>query len=241
MEMKKLLIIMLTCWSLGLMAQNAPGVFSVKPMAGINVSTLAGGNHDYDSKVGFTAGAELEYGINEWLGLSLGMLYSQQGAKMKENIMTTDVDESTVLLTSINGKIKSDYLNLPLMACVYIPAVKGLSLKAGVQLGVLLSDKQESNMKVISVPNDYTYSTPFSTEKIESFPSIGEGSFSTSNVLKSIDFGIPVGLSYEYKNISLDARYYFGMKKIDNTEHPENIRNRNFTITLGYLFHLGKK
>jgi hypothetical protein len=50
--------------------------------------------------------------------------------------------------------------------------------------------------------------------------------------------GIPVGLSYEYKNVVLDARYYFGLTKIDNTENPEDVRNRYFSVTLGYRFHL---
>lgn len=60
----------------------------------------------------------------------------------------------------------------------------------------------------------------------------------TTDVCKSVDFGIPVGLSYEYKNIVLDARYYFGLTKIDNTVDPEDLRNRNFSITLGYRFYL---
>ena len=59
-----------------------------------------------------------------------------------------------------------------------------------------------------------------------------------SDVLKSMDFGIPIGLSYEFKNIVLDARYYFGLRKIDNTEDEESIRNRCLTVTLGYRLHL---
>ncbi|MBP5798357.1 MAG: outer membrane beta-barrel protein [Prevotella sp.] len=59
-----------------------------------------------------------------------------------------------------------------------------------------------------------------------------------TDVCKSFDWGIPVGLSYEYKNISLDARYYFGLTKIDKTENPDNAQNRYLSITLGYRFHL---
>ena len=61
---------------------------------------------------------------------------------------------------------------------------------------------------------------------------------SLSDICKSIDFGIPIGLSYEYKNVTLDARYYFGLTKLDKTEDPENTRNRCLSITLGYRFHL---
>jgi hypothetical protein len=59
-----------------------------------------------------------------------------------------------------------------------------------------------------------------------------------SDVCKSIDFGLPIGLSYEYKNIVLDARYYFGLTKIDKTDNPDTARNQYLSITLGYKFHL---
>jgi hypothetical protein len=59
-----------------------------------------------------------------------------------------------------------------------------------------------------------------------------------SDVCKSVDFGIPLGLSYEYKNIVLDARYYFGLTKIDKTDDPDSARNQYLSITLGYKFNL---
>jgi hypothetical protein len=59
-----------------------------------------------------------------------------------------------------------------------------------------------------------------------------------SNVCKSVDVGFPIGLSYEYKNVVLDARYYFGLTKIDKTEDAEDCRNRMLSITLGYRFKL---
>ena len=59
-----------------------------------------------------------------------------------------------------------------------------------------------------------------------------------TDACKSMDFGIPVGLSYEYKNVTLDARYYFGLTRIDKSQELENIRNRCLTLTLGYRFNL---
>jgi hypothetical protein len=65
-------------------------------------------------------------------------------------------------------------------------------------------------------------------------------SYSTSitDVCKSVDFGIPLGLSYEYKNVVLDARYFFGLTKIDKTDNPDSARNQYLSITLGYKFNL---
>ena len=59
-----------------------------------------------------------------------------------------------------------------------------------------------------------------------------------SDVCKSVDYGIPLGLSYEYKNIVLDARYFFGLTKIDKTDNPDSARNQYLSITLGYKFNL---
>ena len=59
-----------------------------------------------------------------------------------------------------------------------------------------------------------------------------------SDICKSVVFGIPVGLSYEYKNITLDARYYFGLTRMDDVEDDAPARNRCLSITLGYKFKL---
>ena len=61
---------------------------------------------------------------------------------------------------------------------------------------------------------------------------------SSSDICKSVDFGIPVGISYEYKNITLDARYYFGLTNMNDLEDTEVIHNRCLSITLGYRFKL---
>lgn len=227
--MKKItLIATLACWAVGMAAQNPKGGLSIKPMAGINISTLANGTEGmYHTKVGFTGGVEMEYGVNNWLGLSLGMLYSEQGAKVDGTLQALLIDDmggQYVTASQMEGKLKCNYLNLPLMANIYIPAIKGLALKTGVQMGILTSDKMAVEaLTVISSNPD--------TEALKQ-------NVSVSDVCKSIDLGIPIGLSYEYKNISLDARYYFGLTKIDKTENPDNAQNRYLSITLGYRFHL---
>ena len=159
--MRKIIILAVMACSAGSMsAQNAKGQFSVKPMAGINISTINGGETDdpYKAKTGFTGGAELEYGVNDWLGLSLGAMYSQQGAKVETSSTTKQAAElggDYTIQTTKKGKLKTDYLNLPLMANFYIPAVKGLSVKTGIQLGILTSGKLnvETNSIVTEVPN----------------------------------------------------------------------------------------
>lgn len=232
---KTVLLAAFACCAIVMNAQNPKGTFSIKPMAGINVVGLSGGSNSdmFKSKVGFTAGVETEYGVSDWLGVSLGALYSQQGAKIDNFEIQLDA------VTKNEGKLKSHYLNLPLLANVYIPGVQGLAVKAGVQLGFCLKSEIEVTAEIS--PGFSSTVTEFNFQKI---------GMTETGVCKSVDFGIPVGLSYEYKNIVLDARYYIGLTKIgkeyyqimsDGHINPPAItssRNSYFSFTLGYRFHL---
>lgn len=51
--------------------------------------------------------------------------------------------------------------------------------------------------------------------------------------LNKFDLSIPIGLSYEFKNVVLDARYNFGCTKVISGSGDKS-RNSVFTITLGY-------
>ena len=51
--------------------------------------------------------------------------------------------------------------------------------------------------------------------------------------LSSVSVAIPVGVSYEYEQVVLDARYHFPLTKAMETI---DTRNRLFTLTVGYRF-----
>lgn len=55
------------------------------------------------------------------------------------------------------------------------------------------------------------------------------------DAIKTFDFTIPVGLSYEYSNVVLDARYNWGLTKVSK---DYDAKNTVFQITLGYRFNL---
>ena len=106
----------------------------------------------------------------------------------------------------VEGKYNMDYLNIPILANFYV--AKGLALKAGIQPGFKVSSK----IKVGSVSVD-----------------------DDSDAIKSFDLSIPVGISYEYMNICLDARYNIGCTKV----FKEGDGNHSvFQLTLGYKFKI---
>lgn len=223
-------------------AQNKVGEFSLKPMAGINVSDLSSDEEvNYKAKVGFTGGVEAEYGVTPWLGVSLGAIYSQQGAKFEASLGQLGVNEEgrkVAVIIGLKGKLKADYINMPLLANFYV--WKGLSVKTGLQVGFLVNDKMSGNGAVAGFsenPADQLIQEDLSISSATS-TSLSTFSFEESDICKSVVFGIPVGLSYEYKNITLDARYYFGLTRMDDAEEDPAARNRCLSITLGYKFKL---
>ena len=56
-----------------------------------------------------------------------------------------------------------------------------------------------------------------------------------SENFNSVDFSIPVGVSYEFNNVVLDARYNWGLTNV-----AKNADNKNsvFQFTVGYKFAL---
>ena len=235
--MKRVITLVLLCCSMATMAQNEKGVFSIRPMAGVNLSDFSGGVSEdfYHMKAGLAVGLEAEYGISRSFGLSLGAFYSQMGAKVDGTLGAVAFnDEYMVYIdTKDNGKVTCNYITLPLMANFYVPAVKGLALKVGAQMGILASSRIKADVDATMVTylkNDPA-GNPTTTHE--------QATVDQDTECKSLDFGIPFGISYEHKNVIVDLRYYFGLSKIDNSAiDREDIRNRCLTLTLGYRLPL---
>ena len=65
-----------------------------------------------------------------------------------------------------------------------------------------------------------------------------EKSFKAAGIdakLNKVDVSIPMGVSYEFSNINIDARYNLGLTKIID---QDNSKNSVFQITVGYKFAL---
>lgn len=108
----------------------------------------------------------------------------------------------------VKATIKLDYINIPILANVYV--TKGLAVKLGIQPGFNINAKGKAEANGVSAEADI-------------------------DDAKTLDFSIPVGVSYEYQNFVLDARYNWGLTKV-----AKDIDSKNsvFQITLGYKFSL---
>ena len=116
-------------------------------------------------------------------------------------------DESELGL-KVDESVNLDYINVPIMANIYV--VPGLAIKAGIQPGFNVKHKAKVEAKGESYEQD-----------IPDF--------------KSFDFSIPLGLSYEFSDFVIDARYNLGL-----TDLIEDAKGKNSVIqfTVGYKIPL---
>ncbi len=177
-------------------AQFEPGTFTLQPKVGIELTEIS--YDDAKFKFGLGAGVEGQYQINNWFALSAALMYQQQGSKVK----------------NIDGKIKLDYINVPVMAKFYV--TKGLSLNAGMQIGFLTSAKaNDTNIK--STCNKVDFSIPM-----------------------SIAYELENGLTFEARyttgltNVAKDA-FDSSASEVDKVYYN---KNEVLMLTVGYKFAL---
>lgn len=100
-------------------AQQAAGTFTLQPKVGLNVASMTELDGS-DPRIGLAVGAEGQYQFSDLVGVSFGLLYSQQGATGEFNFMGINADQT----------MKLDYINVPILANVYL--FKGLAVKLGI-------------------------------------------------------------------------------------------------------------
>jgi hypothetical protein len=202
-------------------AQNEVGQLTLKPTVGMNIASMTKTEGDSKVRVGIAAGVEAEYGITESFSLSAGLLYSMQGVKGNGSFDLDFFDEyfNYVGDAEYTGKatVKLDYINIPILANYYV--IPGLAIKAGIQPAFNVSKK-------VKFEGDVIYGNKKETVNVDK--KIDDG-------VKAFQFAIPVGISYEYKNFVLDARYNIGVTKA--FKYTDS-RHSVFQITLGYKFAL---
>lgn len=241
--MKKNIVIwmMLLLASVGAMAQeveNPVGKFSVIPRVGvalsnwsnnsIYVSDALDGEIKSKNQAGFMAGADVEYRATEYVGVSLGAYYARLGYRFAdyETVENTVGNADKKQYWGIkNHHADIDYIQVPLMLKGYV--TRQLVAMVGIQAGFRCGDAKYS-WEETSLEKDKDGSTYYKDTKTV------EGTL----VAKSTNISIPVGVSYEYMNVILDARYNIGLTNMLNISGFDSLKNNFFTFTVGYRFTL---
>lgn len=218
----------LSAISLASFAQSEAGTWSVIPHVGVSIASLThqsggievGDNQSQELKPqarpGFTGGVDVMYQASDNIGLSIGLSYVQAGCKYK------DVDDNGVIWHDHYDRM--DYISVPLLAHSYI--APGLSINVGVAPSFLIYGKYHAGMLSYDLDADGHRTN------------VQEGvmDIDTKKGLRNFTLSIPVGISYEYENVVLDARYNVGMLNV--YKHGLSARNKVFEVSVGYKFDL---
>lgn len=215
-------------------AQPEAGTFTLTPKVGISAAT-AGNIYDRTyslqtssspislnidglGRVGIVAGVEAGYQVSNRFAVTAGLLYSQQGTEVDGGLKyeNSSFDDKSQLAL--------DYLNIPILANVYL--FKGFAVKAGIQPGILLSAKNKIDKTATGI-----FANVDKHEDVD-----------VKDHCNTIDFSIPVGISYEFYNVIIDARYNIGVTNIAKDKFLEsgekNGSNGVFQLTIGYKISL---
>ena len=170
--------------------------------------------------------------IQPRVGISMSTLTNWDDAKMKVNLaygiefehfFTEDFSAAAGLLfTNQGAKLENDvkmhlyYAAFPITANYYV--LPGLAVKAGVQPAYRVKTQMKDSD--VTVDFDRFIETVFQDFDFN---------------MPKFELEIPVGLSYEYNGVTLDARYNFGLTKLI-TGIDDAIHQRVIVLTLGYKF-----
>ena len=243
MKKKNIAIVMMLLLSaMGAMAQgveNRVGRFSVIPRIGVAIANLSDNsiylatenNREVKSKsqAGFLGGLDVEYRATDYLGVSLGAYYARQGARWGDYEMAVQGDAGNNGVKKYTGvknhHLNLDYVQVPLMLKAYV--APQFAIMAGAQVGFLCGDGKMLSEETDLEKDNKTGSTLYKESRdVES-----------TYAAKKVNVSIPVGLSYEYLNVILDARYHIGLTKVNKVDGGDS-KNKVFTFTVGYRFGL---
>ncbi|MQP53124.1 MULTISPECIES: porin family protein [unclassified Flavobacterium] len=115
-------------------------------------------------------------------------------------------------LYDVKATMKFNYINIPVMFKYNV--VEKFSLEAGPYIGFLTTAKIKVDVN-----------------------GFGSATEDMKDLVKSTDFGIALGMNYEFSDVIFaNARYQGGLSQIGDTGEGDNIKNSVFQLGLGFRF-----
>lgn len=236
---KTILSLVAAAVSVAAMAQPEAGKFSIIPRIGVSLAGMSDGGVSLgdaaagpttggglSKKAGLTVGADIDWQAGRQWSLTLGAYYAQQGCRYGNSTMEIAGSNPKKRIGVSSHTLQMHTLNVPLLVNYYI--APGFAVKTGVQLGLPFSAR-----------NKYTTTTYTETDDDNvSVESPKQADEKVNDTMKAVEFAIPIGLSFEYMNVILDARYNIGLTGVQKAEYNDKTKNRVFMFTAAYRFTL---
>lgn len=207
--------------------QQQPIRFGIK--AGLNLSQWEGetvnsaqslidftnGSVSRKMREGFHVGGYVTIPVMPGFEIEPGLLYSQKGTKL----IGTIPNESGAVLNILNPRAtitnKAEYIDLPIMAKVYIG--EGFHVFGGPQVSYLVSNKIKAEAGALGF-------------------NVLNREFDATEQFNEFDLGLAGGLGYRFANgFNMSASYDYGLQPIDKNGSFETF-NRTIKASVGYTF-----
>lgn len=210
--MKKLLfaVILLVAFGSANAQEKTSNVSNIKfgAKGGVNFANLAGDDAD---------GAKMFVGFNA--GFFIEIPVADKLVFQPEILYSAQGSKSEGPLFvdgsvyNVEATFKFNYINIPLLFKYEI--ADKFSLEAGPYVGFLTSAKLKAKIQ-----------------------GVGSETIDAKDMLKSTDFGLAIGMNYEFTDVIFaNARYQSGLTEIGDAEGNNNdIKNSVFQIGLGFRF-----
>ena len=259
--MKKLtlLLVAVACLCTGKAnAQDGKGSINFVPYVGVNYSDFSGDfelfAQETTGKANFMGGALLEFKVADKSAILADVNYRRLGTKAKERGTFSEPENpnsgytGTVIIVFLEDKkFTLDYLSLGLQYKQNI--IDRFSVRAGFECSYLLSARDYYNHVMYENPpfdpatGMYTF-TPENRRDDFSFPyndiEGGKDYYDEMDDMANVCVSVPLGITYEYKNFSLNATYHLPLTNCDSG-WDDHIRNQAFDLTIGYRLPLRKR
>ena len=208
--------------------------WSVTPKAGLTVATHVGDDAmESSSSLAWAAGVEATYRAAKLVSYDLGLHYTRDRVKDCSRVHLSSWEYD---LTLDDARLLTERIDMPLLVNLHV--LPGLALKAGVQPSLLLSAKMKYHMTGSMVDFSNLVGKAYLAEEVAKMPRMAvdeDTSEGMKSQMRNLDVSVPVGLSYEWRNIVVDARYHFGLSRIAK---DQDVHRRYVLLTLGYRFGL---
>jgi hypothetical protein len=229
---KKLLAIVavMAALTLTVSAAYAEMTMEVGAKAGLNIANITGDDtDDLDTRMGVIGGGFFGLGFNENFGARVEVLYAMRGAEFTE---TVDVGGTDV---TVDGKVKLDYIEIPLLAVGMFPASDAVTITAfaGPAFGIAVTREGEAEAAGESETVDLD-------DEIKSFDIGGTFGAGAMFVVGSVNLTIEGRATIGFTNINEDLEDDPDTTSIDESTIDVG-SNQNFTFgfLLGIVVPLG--
>ena len=219
---------------LSLRAQEKP--FSVEIRGGANFTKVHSSDLGVDGKAGYRVDVVIDRSLSSYIFLRSGLTFSAKNSDLSAGAFGDFNKDGLYDYAAFESKVRARYLQLPLMIGskykfkdIQLNGALGGYLAYGIagnshtlltlasNIGPLASD--DSNIGI-------SMTTPSSLSFTE------HDSRTFKEVYKRFDSGLAFSVGVEFKRLTLNGTYEFGLVNIGRD--GDNIKNRTISVSLGY-------